>query len=140
MAAVAADSEEVAREAIDLIDVEYEDLPGVFDPLEAMKADAPVIHEDIGSYDLEPTFTLIHNSNIINHTKIRHGDIEQGFRESDEFFEDVFTTQYVQHCPLETHVCIAQVAGDGSVTLWCSSQSPYNIVRDMGNALGLPYN
>jgi carbon-monoxide dehydrogenase large subunit len=140
VAAVAAVSEEVAREAIDLIDVDYEELPGVFDPLEAMKADAPIIHEDIGSYDLEPTFTLFPNSNIINHTKIRHGDVEQGFKDSDEIFEDVFTTQYVQHCPLETHVGIAQVALDGSVTLWCSSQSPYNFVRDMGNALGLPYN
>jgi CO/xanthine dehydrogenase Mo-binding subunit len=140
VAAVAAVSEEVAREAVDLIDVEYEELPGVFDPLEAMKADAPVIHEDIGSYDLEPTFTLTPNSNIINHTTIRHGDVEQGFQESDHIFEDVFTTQRVQHCPLETHVGIAQVAADGSVTLWCNSQSPYNFVRDMGNALGLPYN
>ena len=140
VAAIAAVSEEIAREAIDLIEVEYEELAGVFDPLEAMRADAPVIHEDIGSYDLEPTFTLTPNSNIINHTKIRHGDVERGFQDSDEIFEDVFTTQYVQHCPLETHVGIAQVAADGSVTLWCNSQSPYNFVRDMGNALGLPYN
>ena len=140
VAAVAAVSEEAAREAIDLIDVEFEELPGIFDPLEAMKADAPIIHEDIGSYDLEPTFSLTPNSNIINHTKIRHGNIEQGFQDSEVIFEDVFTTQYVQHCPLETHVGIAQVAADGSVTLWCNSQSPYNFVRDMGNALGLPYN
>ena len=69
VAAIAAVSEEIAREAIDLIEVEYEELAGVFDPLEAMRADAPVIHEDIGSYDLEPTFTLTPNSNIINHTK-----------------------------------------------------------------------
>ncbi len=140
VAAVAAISEEIAREAIDLIEVEYEELAGVFDPLEAMNPGSPVIHEDISSYDLEPTFTLTPDSNIINHTKIRHGDVEQGFRDSDEIFEDVFTTQYVQHCPLETHVGIAQVAGDGSVTLWCNSQSPYNFVRDMSNALGLPYN
>jgi carbon-monoxide dehydrogenase large subunit len=140
VAAVAAVTEEIAREAIDLIDVEYEELPGVFDPLQAMQPGAPIIHENIGAYALEPTFTLTPDSNIINHTKIRHGDIEQGFRDSDEIFEDVFTTQYVQHCPLETHAAIAQVGGDGSVTLWCNCQSPYNFVRDMGDALGLSYN
>ena len=140
VAAVAAVTEEAAREAIDLIEVEYDELPGMFDPLEAMRAGAQLVHDNIADYGLEPTFSLIPDSNIINHTKIRHGDIEQGFRDSDEIFEDVFTTQYVQHCPLETHAAIAQVADDGSVTLWCNCQSPYNFVRDMGDALGLPYN
>jgi len=140
VAAVAAMSEEIAREAIDLIDVEYEELPCVFDPLEAMKDGAPLVHEKLGSYAAESTFTTYPGTNICNHTKIRRGDVERGFSEADEVYEDVYTTQYVQHCPLETHVGIAQIASDGAVTMWSNSQAPYNFVRDMGNALDLPYN
>jgi len=140
VAAVAAISEEIAREAIDLIDVEYEELPGVFDPLVAMNEGAPLVHENLASYAVESTYTTYPGTNICNHTKIRRGDVEQGFREADEVYEDVYTTQYVQHCPLETHVGVAQIANDGGVTIWSNCQAPYNYVRDMGNALGLPYN
>ena len=139
VAAVAAISEEIAREAVDLIDVEYEELTGIFDPLEAMQPGAPILHEDLGSYEIEPVFTCNPGTNIINHTKIRRGDIEQGFGESDEVYEDVFTTQYIQHAPLETHVGIAQISPSGKVTLWSNSQAPYNYVRDMARALDLPY-
>ncbi len=140
VAAVAAVSEEIAREAIDLIDVEYAELPGIFDPLEAMKTDAPLVHENLANYAAESAYTTYPGTNICNHTKIRRGDVERGFSEADEVYEDVYTTQYVQHCPLETHVGVAQVGSDGAVTMWSNSQAPYNFVRDMGNALGLPYN
>ena len=140
VAAVAAISEEIAREAIDLIKIEYEELPGLFDPLEAMKADAPLVHDDLSAYAIESSYNFYPRTNICNHTKIRRGDVELGFREADEVFEDVYTTQYVQHCPLETHVGIVQIAPDGGVTIWSNCQAPYNYVRDMGNALGLPYN
>jgi CO/xanthine dehydrogenase Mo-binding subunit len=140
VAAVAAISEEIAREAIDLIDVEYEELPGIFDPLEAMQKGAPLVHENLASYEAESAYTTYPGTNICNHTKIRRGDVEKGFSESDEVYEDVYTTQYIQHCPLETHVGIAQIGSDGAVTIWSNCQAPYNFVRDMGNALGLPYN
>lgn len=139
VAAVAATSEEVAREAIDLIAVEYEELPAVFDPLEAMKPGSVLIHEELGSYEMEGAFTRYPGTNIVGHTKIRRGDIEEGFRNSDVVYEDVFTTQYVQHCSMEGHVCVAQVAADDAVTVWSSCQSPYNYLRDLSAALGLPY-
>jgi CO/xanthine dehydrogenase Mo-binding subunit len=139
VAAVAATSEEIAREAVDLIEVDYEDLPGVFDPLEAMKPGSVLVHEELGSYAMEGTYTCKPGTNIVGHTKIRRGDVERGFAESDFVFEDVFTTQYVQHCSMEGHVCIAQVAADGGVTVWASCQSPYNYLRDLATALGLPY-
>lgn len=139
VAAVAATSEEIARAAIDLIDVEYAELPGVFDPLEAMKPGAVLIHDELGTYEMEGAYTRYPGTNIVGHTKIRRGDIERGFRESDEVFEDVFTTQYVQHCSMEGHVCVAQIAADGGVTVWSSCQSPYNYLRDLAKALGLPY-
>ena len=139
VAAVAATSEEIAREAVDLIDVEYEELPAVFDPVEAMKPGGVLVHEELGSYEMEGAFTRYPGTNIVGHTKIRRGDVEQGFRESDVVFEDVFTTQYVQHCSMEGHVCVAQVGTDGAVTVWSSCQSPYNYLRDLATALALPY-
>jgi carbon-monoxide dehydrogenase large subunit len=140
VAAVAAVSEEIAREAVDLIEVEYEELPGIFDPLEAMEPNAPLVHEQIDQYEMEKAFTAYPGTNIISHTKIRRGDVEQGFADSDFVYEDVFTTQYIHTCPMEPHVAIAKIEADGGITVWSSSQSPYNYVRDLGNALGVPYN
>jgi carbon-monoxide dehydrogenase large subunit len=140
VAALAAASEEIAREAIDLIDVDYEELPGVFDPFEAMRPGSPILHEDLGAYRIESAYTCTPGTNIVGHTKIRRGDVAQGFSEADFVYEDVFTTQYVQHCSMEAHVCAAQVGADGAVTVWSSCQSPYNFVRDLANALELPYN
>ena len=93
VAAVAAVNEEIAREAIDLIDVEYDELPAVFNSLQAMEADAPLVHEDIEQYQIEGAFTSYPRTNIISHTKIRRGDIERGFDDSDFVYEDVFSTQ-----------------------------------------------
>ncbi len=140
VAAVAAVSEEVATEAVELIRVEYEELPGIFDPLEAMQPGTLLVHPDLGSYDYEPIFVPYPGTNTVNHAKIRWGDVEQGFRASDEVFEDVFTTQYVQHAPLEPHAAIAQITADGRVIIWANTQSPYNCQREMAEALGLPQN
>jgi carbon-monoxide dehydrogenase large subunit len=140
VAAVAAISEAIAREAIDLIEVEYEELPGIFDPLAAMLPDSPLVHDDMASYDTEKAFTTYPGTNIISHTKIRRGDVETAFAGADAVFEDVFTTQYVHTCPMEPHGAIAQVTHDGAVTIWSSNQSPYNILRDLARALDVPFN
>lgn len=140
VAAVAATSEESAEEAVELIQVEYEELPALFDPLEAIQPGAILIHEALGSYEYESIFSPCPGTNITNHAKIRRGDVGQGFRESDEVFEDVFTTQYVQHAPLEPHAAIAQIPGNGRVIIWTNTQAPYNILRDMAHALRLPHN
>ena len=140
VAAVAAINSDIARKAIDLIDVEYEELPGVYDALEAMQPDSVLVHEELGEYDMEGVYNRYPGTNIVGHTKIRRGDVEQGFADSDEVYEDVFTTQNVQHCSMEPHVGVAKVDEDGSVTVWTSCQSPYNALRDMANALGLPHN
>ena len=140
VAAVAAINKDIARKAIDLIDVEYEELPGVYDALEAMRPDSVLVHEGLGEYEMEGVYNRFPGTNIVGHTKIRRGDIEQGFADSDEVYEDVFTTQNVQHCSMEPHVGVAKVDEDGSVTVWTSCQSPYNALRDMANALELPHN
>ena len=138
VAAVAAVSEEAAIEAADLVRVEYEELPGIFDPLEAMQPGALLVHPELGTYDREPIFVCYPGTNIVNHAKIRRGDIEQGWRESDEIFEDVFTTQWIQHAPIEPHAAVAQVTADGRVVIWANTQSPYNFLREMAQALRLP--
>jgi CO/xanthine dehydrogenase Mo-binding subunit len=127
LAAVAADSIETAEEAIRLVRAEFEPLPAVHDPLEAMKPDAPLVHED-------------RDSNVAAHIKIRHGDIETGWDESDEIFEETIRTQMVEHSHLEPHAALAEVDPRGVLTVHCSVQRPFLIVSDLGKILGMPLN
>lgn len=140
VAAVAALDLDIAREAIGLIEVEYEELPAVFDIDAALAPGAPLVHE--GPPRLGPTFadiivTATGDSNICNHFRLRKGDVERGFAEADEVFEDVFTSPPVQHVPLETHACVADVH-DGSVTVWATSQAPYILRAQLAELFGIP--
>jgi carbon-monoxide dehydrogenase large subunit len=140
VAGVAAVDEETAEEALDLIRVEYEELPAVFDPIRAMAPDAIRIHERLGEYWHLPFVTLIPGSNVCNHFKLRKGDIEEGFREADLIEEDTYTTAMVQHCHLEPHASISQVDSTGAITLWTNTQHPYSCLRDLSKSLGMPMN
>ena len=116
VAAAAAVDEDTAAEALEQIAVEYEELPAVFDPEDALRPDAPLLHEELPPQ--RQTFADIivrreAGTNLCNHFKLRKGDVEEGFREADEIFEDVYTTPPAQHCPLETHVVAAQWEPDG---------------------------
>ncbi|MGA2516174.1 MAG: xanthine dehydrogenase family protein molybdopterin-binding subunit [Thermodesulfobacteriota bacterium] len=113
IAAVAAIDEDIAEEALDLIEVEYEELPSVFDPEEAMKPGAPRIHEHA-----ERNICSNHVSHVI-------GDVDKGFRESDYVREDRFVTQNVSHCFLETRNCLADFNANGELTFWTSTSSIY---------------
>ncbi|MFH0897345.1 MAG: molybdopterin cofactor-binding domain-containing protein [Candidatus Bathyarchaeota archaeon] len=123
VAAVAAESEEEAEDALQLIDVDYEELPAVFDPREALKADAPKVH-DYG--------------NLAFHQKIRFGDVEGGFKQSDEVFEDELTTQKVTHCTLETHAAMASVDGEGKLTVWTSPGLFWSVYTQLLRVLQIP--
>lgn len=125
LAVVAAESWEAAAEALDFIDVEYQPLPAVFDPVEAMKEDAPKVHG---------------GSNIASHIKIRNGDIEEGWRMADEIIEDIITTQMVEHCHIEPHAAVAEVNPGGGYTVWSAAQRPFLIANDLGNILQYPMN
>ncbi len=111
IAAVAAVDIYKAEEAIDLIDVEYEQLPAVFDPYEAMKPGAPVIHEGI-------------EQNIAKHM-IHHlaiGDVEKGLEEADYILEDTFNTSRQKHAQLEPDAAVVRWSPDGRVTVWSPCQ------------------
>ncbi|MBI2876718.1 MAG: molybdopterin-dependent oxidoreductase, partial [Candidatus Tectomicrobia bacterium] len=125
VAAVAAIDEDTAQEALELIRVEYEELPAVFDPLEAMAEGAPRIHEHV-------------ERNISTRASMNFGDVERGFRESDYIREDRFVTQPVLHGFLEPHAVLASYDISGKLTIWASKQSPYFLYRNLSTALGLP--
>jgi CO/xanthine dehydrogenase Mo-binding subunit len=125
VAAVAAVSEKIAQEAITLIRVEYEPLPALSDPLEAMKDGAPLVHK---------------KSNIASHLKIRNGDIEQGWKESDRIIEETFTTPVVEQAMIEPHAAVAEMDAEGNFTVWASVQRPFTIASDLSKILKKPLN
>jgi len=140
VAAVAAESEEIAEEAVSLIEVDYEELPAVFDPLEGIKPDAPLIHEDLGSYKHASIILPVKGTNISNHYKIRKGDAEKGFKEADFVFENEFYVPPIQHSAIENHCAIAQVDPEGKITVWAGCQSPYAVRRTLATAFNIPLN
>jgi carbon-monoxide dehydrogenase large subunit len=140
VAGVAATDVDTAEEALELIKVEYEELRPVFDPLAAMEPDAPLVHEDLGTYWYAPFFYPVAGTNICNHFKLRKGDVEAGFRQADVIYEETFTTQMMQHCHLEPHVSVAQVESSGQITIWSSTQHPYPVRREMARFFNTPIN
>ncbi|MFP3852785.1 MAG: xanthine dehydrogenase family protein molybdopterin-binding subunit [Anaerolineales bacterium] len=125
VAGVAAVDEETAEKALDLIEVEYELLDGVFDPEEGAREDAPIVHPDMADYEVMPFIFPKSGTNISNHFKIRKGDTEAAFEECDAVIERKYRIPHVQHVPIEPHIAIAKVDQDDQVTLWASTQSPF---------------
>lgn len=140
VAGVAAVDADTASEALELIRVEYEELPPVFDPLRAMEPGAPLVHEDLGKYWYVPIFFPQSGTNICNLFKIRKGDVEEGFRRAEFITENTFTTPMIQHCHIEPHVTTVKYEPSGQVTIWSSTQHPYSVRRETARILGLPIN
>jgi len=133
VAAVAAESLEIAEEAVKLIEVEYEILPAVFDPIEAMKPGAPIIHD-------EPDSERIYNPkrNICGHIDVQVGDVKKGFREADIIIENEFRVPRVQHAQLELHVCITYLDENDRLIVRSSTQVPFHLRRQLARALQIP--
>ena len=124
IAAVAADSVEIAEAALKLIEVEYEDLPTLFDPADALKPGAPVIQE-------------LHPDNVAMTFDYSHGDVAQGEAESDVVVEDSFTLHYVTHCCMGVSGIIADFDATGNLTLYSNTQVPFLHKREFADCLGL---
>ncbi len=140
IAAVAADTLATARKAVELIDVEYEVLPPILHPIDALKKDAPLVHPQLGEYDyMDAVFTPIPGTNICNHTMLRKGDIEKAFKKSEWIIEREYTNPSVQHVPMETHVCIVLWKQSDQVTIWSSAQSPFTLRNLFCKAFKLPH-
>lgn len=139
VAGVAAVDEETAEEALELIAVEYEVLPPVFDMMEAIKPEAPLLHEKLGSYHRAPGIEPIAGTNICQHFELQRGNIETGFAESDYIFEDTFTTQMQQHCSIEPHMAICLINDENKITLWAHNDSPYRCRKEIASSLKIPF-
>src|SRR5215467_7161690 len=123
VAAVVAREELTAFDAMDLIDVDYEILPTISDPEEALATSAPRIHE----YGEE--------GNIHKQVALEFGDVEQGFAEADEVLEDTFFYQGNTHLPIEQHASVAIKDPDGKLTIWTSTQTPHYLHRALAKVL-----
>lgn len=139
VAAVAALDLDTAREAADLIEVEYEPLPVVQDVEEALREDAPLVHEDLATYSwIKGVYFPKPGTNIANHFKVRKGDIEAGFARADLIVENRFFQPQVLHMPLETHVTIARWSSGDRIKVWTSAQSPFAVRDLLSMTIGVP--
>lgn len=141
VAAVAAETEAVAAAACDLIEVEYEALPFIFDPEEALADDAPLVHPDLHTYShMKGVFFPQANTNIAHHQKIVKGDVEQGFAAADRIFEHSFENPPVQHVPMETHAVIARALSRDRMDIISSAQSPFTVRNILAHTFKVPHN
>ena len=141
VAAVSADTLETAAKAISLIKVEYNILTPVLDPLSALEKDSPLVHPDLDNYSyVEAAFTPVPGTNIANHTKLRKGDIEKGFEDSEFTIERRYTNPNVQHVPMETHVAIGKWSKGDNLKVWTSAQSPFTVRNLLAYSFGLSHN
>ena len=138
VAAVAADTEEIAAEAVKLIDVSYEPLPPVNDVTEAIKPGSPLVHEGLGDYKwTEGVFFPQAGTNIASLIKVRKGDAEVGFASADVIIENTYTQPQVFHTPLETHATVVQWLPGDRIKIHSSAQSPFAIRDLFAAAFGL---
>jgi CO/xanthine dehydrogenase Mo-binding subunit len=133
--AVAADTAEIAAQAVELVEVEYELLPAVDDVLEAVKADAPLVRPDAKTAKAPDGTEL---KNIAGETHSEHGDVATGFAASDRIFEDTYFIPRVHQTYIEPHACLAKVEPNGRVTIWTSTQSIFSIRSGVASSLGIP--
>lgn len=128
VAVVAAMTEEIAEQAVDLIEVEYEELPGLFTPEDAMRPDAPQIHEN-----------GLGGNNVVPPVHVRMGDVERGFKEADFVLEAEYEGGRPTAAYMEPNVCMCDWDSNGNLTVWISTQTSFMVRGIMAEVLGLPY-
>ncbi len=124
VALVSAETEEAAEAALAAIAIDYEELPAVYEALEAAQPEAPRVHEGM-------------DSNVFVHAKLRHGDVDAGFARADAIVEETFTSPVAQQTSLEPHVAIAQWADD-ALTVWTASQAPFAVRTALAGVFRVP--
>ncbi len=133
VAVVAAETQEIADKALQLIEVDYEILDAVVDPREAMKEGAPVIHDED---DTEGIHDAKHN--IVHHIEAENGDPDKRFAEADRVFTGSFRTPKQQHAQLEPHICITHYDPDGRMVVLSSTQVPFHVRRIIAPLIDIP--
>jgi len=139
VAAVAAETAEEAEEAVGLMDVEYEELPAVFDEVEAASEGAPLVHETINISKNDAAYFGIRpqqGTNTCHLFRLRHGDVEAGFEEADVVVEETYHTAGATHAPMEPHAAVACWAGD-RLEVTTGTQTPFNMRTDLAALFGI---
>ncbi len=134
VAALAATSDAIARQALGLIEVDYEVLPHVIDVREAIEPGAPLLHDDMFTIGMVPAPDK--PSNIAKRVEFGHGDVEAGFARADVIIEREFETQPVHQGYIEPHACLANVREDGQAELWCTTQGHFAVRGHCAKLLG----
>ncbi len=141
VAAVAAETEEIAEQACGLIECRFEELPAVFTTDEALRENAPLVHEELGSYRMNSVLARdwhpVPGTNIPHQAIFSKGDIDRGFAEADEIFDDTFRAGQVQHCSLEPHAVVADWNGE-RLTVWSSTQKVFLVRSSLADLFDLP--
>ena len=125
VALVWAETEQAALAARKLVKVEYDDLPGVFDPRQAMQPQAPLIHEE-------------HGSNVYRYIKVRKGDITAGFAQADVIVDGYYTTPFEEHAYLQPEAGLAYLDDAGRISIHVAAQWPHDDLHQIAHALKLP--
>lgn len=136
VAAVGAESPEIAEEALNRIKVEYEELKAVYNPIEAMSPEAPILHEKLATYE-NLRLPLSDLPNVHSHMRWQMGNDEKGFHESDFIFEQTFTTQRVHHGYLEPHAVVVHVDSSDRTLVWSPAKGPYVTRQQLADWLEL---
>ncbi|MBW2270144.1 MAG: xanthine dehydrogenase family protein molybdopterin-binding subunit [Deltaproteobacteria bacterium] len=138
VAAIAATTFEIAREACGLIDVEYEVLEPVLDLGRALAPDAPILHENQAPFGDEPLPQG--PTNIARQVAFEGGDLEAGFARADVVVEGTFETPMVHQGYIEPHACVVDVREDGTSEIWCATQGPFGVKRATAMIVGCDAN
>lgn len=139
VAGVIAMNEEIAEQAADLVEVEYEMLEPVFDPFAGAQPEAPLLHPDLDKYEVANFIFPKAGTNISEHFKLRKGDVDTAWSNCTAVVEGTYTLPQIQHAPIETHVAIALWEPTGQVTLWAASQSPFAQRDLLAQSLDIPH-
>ena len=137
VAAVAAEDPEAAEEALLAIDVEYEELPTVCDPAEAMSGAAPELHPEMLAYEGLPQ-PPANIPNVFAHNTWTKGDVDQGLQESDLIFEHTFTAQMMHQAYIEPHACVVSLDAAGRVNIWVNNKDPFVLRRQLALVWNIP--
>ena len=136
IAAIAAESTEIARAAAELIRLDYADLTPVLDPNAALRAEAPLVHSDWSAYTAPEA--LVREGNICSRATLVQGDVEGAFADATRIIEQTYTTHSTHQAPMETRAVVADVDASGRVTLYASTQHPFGVRAQIAEALGVP--
>jgi CO/xanthine dehydrogenase Mo-binding subunit len=141
VAAVAAVDEDTAEDALSLIEVDYEELPAVFDAEEAIRNGAPLVHEDLDTYNARSVYLAswhpVKGTNIIHQASNQRGNVEAALQKADYVFEDTFRASQIHHSYMEPHATLVALRG-GTITVWTCSQEVFELRTVMAGLFGVP--